>query len=192
MMDTVAPWMDREHNLDSFCAHIAKDSGLRVTLINSKGKVLGESETDKSIMENHYNREEIRALREGAVGQSIRYSKTLKIDFLYVAKPYKYQNETIYFRLATPLRTVMGAFYTLLIQLIVAVVVMLGISYYIAHQLNRRVIHDVKELKNYFKEISLNKNYEAIVHIKYIHEFLELSLILKNAIKRLQKKDKKK
>lgn len=50
---------------------------------------------------------------------------------------------------------------------------------------------DVKELHDYLQEIS-DKNYDAVIKIRFIHEFLEMSLRLKNIIKRLNNKDSKK
>ena len=101
------------------------------------------------------------------------------------------KNEKLYIRLAMPLTTVLESFYKLWIKLAIAFVIVFVIAYLIAQQMSHRVVYDIKQLKVYLEEVS-SKNYEAVVHIKYIQEFLELSLILKNIIKRLQKKDKKK
>ena len=59
----------------------------RVTIIDAKGKVLGDSERDPILMENHADRPEIKTALEGKTGQNIRYSNTLEIDMLYVAIP---------------------------------------------------------------------------------------------------------
>ena len=56
---------------------------------------------------------------------------------------------------------------------------------------SNRLSKDVKELNEYLEEVS-NKNYKAVVKISYFHEFLEMSLRLKNIIKRLNNKDMKK
>ncbi len=65
----------------------------RITVINSKGRVLADSQkSPKEIfeMENHLNRPEVRTALTGNVGIDMRYSPTLKIDMLYVALPIKY------------------------------------------------------------------------------------------------------
>ena len=65
----------------------------RITVINSKGRVLADSQKSlKEIfeMENHLNRPEVRTALTGNVGIDMRYSPTLKIDMLYVALPIKY------------------------------------------------------------------------------------------------------
>jgi hypothetical protein len=50
---------------------------------------------------------------------------------------------------------------------------------------------DVNAIKTYVKEISQKKNYDAIIKIKNYTDFLEISLILKNIVKRLKQKEKK-
>jgi two-component system phosphate regulon sensor histidine kinase PhoR len=62
--------------------------GARVTFIAADGTVVGDSaETLAGLaaMENHHDRPEIVAARATGIGQSRRYSATLKIDMLYVA-----------------------------------------------------------------------------------------------------------
>lgn len=59
----------------------------RITLINNQGKVVADSAADKSEMENHGDRLEVRAALEGRIGSTTRYSATLKTDLFYVAIP---------------------------------------------------------------------------------------------------------
>ncbi len=68
----------------------------RVTIIDKQGKVLADSEEsppDILKMENHVNRPEIKLALQGAVGEEMRYSNTLKINMLYVALPIKENGE---------------------------------------------------------------------------------------------------
>ena len=57
----------------------------RVTVINSKGVVLADSQHDVETMENHAGRPEIKAAMETGQGSSIRHSATLNADLVYVA-----------------------------------------------------------------------------------------------------------
>jgi two-component system phosphate regulon sensor histidine kinase PhoR len=60
-------------------------SGARVTLIDERGTVMGDSRHDPVTMENHADRpERLQALGQGW-GSELRYSNTLRIDMLYVA-----------------------------------------------------------------------------------------------------------
>jgi len=55
---------------------------------------------------------------------------------------------------------------------------------------NNKIISDMNKLKDYLEGIS-NKEYNSILHIEHFKEYLEISVILKNIVKRLHQKDKK-
>ncbi len=75
---------------------LARTSGreikARVSILNNKGIVVGDSELSTSgirSLENHSNRPEIRQAMAGEIGTSVRYSSTLGTDMLYVAMPFR-------------------------------------------------------------------------------------------------------
>ncbi|MWV44009.1 HAMP domain-containing protein [Paenibacillus sp. HJL G12] len=59
----------------------------RVTFITKDGTVIGDSESDPLLMDNHSTREEIVNAAQKGAGHAIRYSSTLREDMLYVAVP---------------------------------------------------------------------------------------------------------
>ena len=64
-------------------------SGLRVTLVDSDGKVVGESnvnELEMSKMDNHIDRPEISNAIKDGISKIERYSNTLNEEFIYVVK----------------------------------------------------------------------------------------------------------
>lgn len=63
--------------------------------------------------------------------------------------------------------------------------------YFSIKSISSKLMEDAEHFQDYLEEVS-NKNYEAVVIIKYFHEFLEMSLRLKNVVKRLNNKDSKK
>ena len=70
---------------DDFAKYWATVLGERITLITIDGVVIGESEEDRMLMDNHSNRPEvIEALGTGE-GSSIRFSHTTGYDMLYTA-----------------------------------------------------------------------------------------------------------
>ena len=77
------------------------------------------------------------------------------------------------------------------IQFFILALLVFSLAFYFLKKLNTKLTDDIKEIKNYVTEISEHKNYEAIIKIKNYTEFLEISLILKNIVKRLKQKDKK-
>jgi two-component system, OmpR family, phosphate regulon sensor histidine kinase PhoR len=83
---------------------IARQSNMRVTLIDPSGRVISDSQAEAEKMDNHLNRPEIQqAIKEGH-GKATRFSATLQESMLYVALPVK-QNVAVkgYVRLARPL-----------------------------------------------------------------------------------------
>ena len=65
----------------------AQAADARVTVIDSSGKVLADSEADPNTMENHATRPEFAAALSGQEASSTRVSKTVGEDLLYVAVP---------------------------------------------------------------------------------------------------------
>ncbi|MFC0557906.1 two-component system histidine kinase PnpS [Halalkalibacter alkalisediminis] len=57
----------------------------RVTIILPDGTVIGESEKDPSLMDNHLTRPEIAAAKRGEKGAEIRHSDTVHDELLYYA-----------------------------------------------------------------------------------------------------------
>lgn len=62
-----------------------KHHDIRITLIDSNGKVTYESDADINNMDNHKDRPEIIAAQRTGSGESVRYSNTLENDTLYYA-----------------------------------------------------------------------------------------------------------
>ncbi|MEK6227025.1 MAG: ATP-binding protein [Chloroflexota bacterium] len=73
--------------LDPLAHRVAVSAGVRVTFIDPTGVVLGESDEDRTTMDNHATRPEVAAALAGNEGSAIRVSATVKRDLLYVAVP---------------------------------------------------------------------------------------------------------
>ena len=76
---------------------------------------------------------------------------------------------------------ILGALYLFILTLV----------YLSIKSINYKLSEDIEHFQDYLEEVS-NKNYQAVVKIKYFHEFLEMSLRFKNIIKRLNNKHSKK
>ena len=74
-------------SLKQITAQAAAAAGARITVIDSSGKVLADSEADPASMENHATRPEFAAALQGQPGTSTRLSKTVGVELLYVAVP---------------------------------------------------------------------------------------------------------
>ncbi len=91
-------------SLDDLCRKLKEKTGARITVIALDGRVIGDSDSDSSIMENHAHRPEIQQAALNGTGSFIRTSDTLKHDFLYVARRVTSgEMPTGYIRLSVPL-----------------------------------------------------------------------------------------
>jgi two-component system, OmpR family, phosphate regulon sensor histidine kinase PhoR len=108
--DTLRPQLENDSNIqqvDSLAKHWAEIVNARVTIISADGTVLGESQEDRTKMDNHSTRPEIMQARTNGWGSSTRFSNTVRVDMLYVAVVIKQTDQVIGFvRLALPLQRV--------------------------------------------------------------------------------------
>jgi two-component system, OmpR family, phosphate regulon sensor histidine kinase PhoR len=73
---------------EQLATEVAGGAGARATIIDRSGKVLADSAANSREMENHATRPEfIAALEHGQLGSDTRKSRTLGIEFLYMAAP---------------------------------------------------------------------------------------------------------
>lgn len=70
-------------NLTAGCS--GRDLTRRITIVDAKGRVLAESDTDPHEMQSHASRQEIEEARLSGYGSGIRYSDTLRQDMLYIS-----------------------------------------------------------------------------------------------------------
>jgi two-component system phosphate regulon sensor histidine kinase PhoR len=93
--------------LDDLCRQLKQKMGSRVTVIALDGRVLGDSDTDSTHMDNHSHRQEIQQASLNGIGMAIRFSDTLKYNFLYVAKKImKGSQPEGFIRLSVPLQEI--------------------------------------------------------------------------------------
>ncbi len=178
-------------DLDRIAANTHAAIQDRVTFISEDGTVLADSDSDKFTMENHANRYEIMQARRDDLGLDTRYSATLHMHYLYVAKKVLVDDHIIYLRLATPLDEIMSNFYTLWSRLVMIFVLSMVIGLIGAYQMSKRVRYDIEQIVKYLDEIS-NKNYKAVIKTEYFKEFLHIALNLKDLAKKLATRDKQK
>jgi len=126
----VEEMLDREaspEDIDAVCKDIGSRLGMRITLVDAEGVVLGDSNEDPGVMDNHRDRPEIiEALQEG-LGVANRYSGTLDQEMYYLAIPlaedYSVDDDpgsVPVLRLALPLTGIQQSVYNLVFIILVA------------------------------------------------------------------------
>lgn len=82
-------------------------------------------------------------------------------------------------------------FHSLYIKLFLSISLAFAIAFYIFKNINKKILYDIEQIRLYLEKIS-NKKYNAVVKVKHFYEFLHISLMLKNIVKKLHSKDKHK
>lgn len=167
---------------------LANELGLRITVINPKGVVLGDSETEPSEMENHADRSEvIDAMKEG-FGESTRPSETLGYNMKYVAVRVGGEGDVLgVVRFAMPLSEVqleMQAIYrAVLLGAVVALVIALTVAFF----LSKSMTSPIREMKEIAQRLA-EGDFSRKVRIKSKDELGELARSLNTMAGELQAK----
>lgn len=82
-------------DIDSYMEGLAGDLPLRLTVIDTDGEVLGDSNFPAEEMENHAGRPEVAAALRGQVASARRESRTLGSAFIYAAAPVTVDGEVV-------------------------------------------------------------------------------------------------
>jgi septum formation topological specificity factor MinE len=144
-------------NLDKKVAKIKELIGLRVTIIDKSGVVIAESDKDKKTMDNHANRNEVILSKYQEYGDTIRYSKTLKKELLYVAKKYNINNETYYIRMARDLEAINDGFYDMSLKVVLLFFFLLLLSFWIALRSSYKIEAETREILEFLKTLTKQK-----------------------------------
>lgn len=109
----VSPYLigqEPQAQVDTLVKSLRPEIEARITIIDSKGKVIGDSEKDVRSMENHLYRPEIQDVLKKGSGVSTRFSQTLKTNMMYMAIPVKQDGKISGFvRVALPLTFIQKA-----------------------------------------------------------------------------------
>src|SRR5262245_35863224 len=106
--------------LDQTCRELAKELGIRITLIAPNGDVLGDSDEASASMENHGTRPEVKDALATGSGSSVGYSSTAGYDMLYRAFPQRDGSVSRVVRVAIPLNDIHAVTRALRSQLILS------------------------------------------------------------------------
>lgn len=119
------------------------DSDKRVTLIDSNGEVIADTEADPGKMDNHSDREEVKeALKDGS-GTKVRYSKTLTEKTVYYAR--KLSNGTV-LRVSTTQYTIITIVLGLLQPLIFVLVIAMALSLFLSSRVSKRLVKPINSI----------------------------------------------
>ncbi len=161
--------------LDSLIKNIGAKSGTRITVIDTNGFVLADSEDDPATMDNHNNRQEIREAMIGQTGISIRFSRTIRKNMLYVAVPIKKDEALIgILRSSLCLDAVNALLGRLSIRILQALLIIVLIGGLIALFHASKLERPIKELVSMSRRIGQG-DFDVNLFFKKNDEFKELA-----------------
>ncbi len=148
-------------------------SSTRITFIDYSGNVLGESDTDYREMENHSNRKEVQEAIQGKTGSDVRFSKTLKMNFLYIAVPF--DTPKVVIRISVPLIQLKNIDRAIWYYTLIGILAGVILTTLLALKFSSSVTKPINELIAATKEISMG-NYSKRVNINAKDEFSQFAV----------------
>lgn len=173
--------------IDSLVKELEPIINTRITIVRPDGEVIGDSEENPEKMENHKDRPEIKEALNNQMGRSLRFSKTVSENMLYIAIPINKNGEIIgIIRTSLFLREIdkllnqlkSKVFYTVLI---ITILSLLGI-YIFSNSLSKPIRKIIKASKEITKG-----NYNIKITITNKDEFKDLADSFNQMISQIKK-----
>ena len=133
--------------------------------LDKNGNVLADSQKDKSIMENHMDRAEVKKALAGEKNVQTRYSKSIGAEYIYSAEAVDINGEKIVLRLSVPLISLHNMQRQIVFYIISGIIISAGVVLLYAYILSDRITKPIDELTLLAKEISKG-NYSKRIVIK--------------------------
>ncbi len=149
---------DLEYSANFYAQILEEDSEIvkrddeRITVIESDGTVIYDSDVDINTMGNHSNRPEIIDAFDKGFGESKRYSDTISEETYYYAT--RVDQDTVV-RVSITTSTIFSIFINNIEFLIIALIVMLIVTFTLSFYLSKRIVLPINiENDQFYKELS--------------------------------------
>jgi two-component system phosphate regulon sensor histidine kinase PhoR len=127
----------------------------RVTVIARDGTVLGESDAAATSMENHLTRPEVQEALKGRDGVEMRYSATLKMNYLYVSAPIRSDGQIVgVVRLAKPAALLDSSLGGIRTTIIISILIVAIAAFFLALIITNATIRPITELTRAARQIA--------------------------------------
>jgi len=141
--------------IDEYIQRIKQTTSTRVTVLDVLGNVIMDTDKDYSVMDNHSKREEVAAALKGGIGKSVRYSYTLKVDLMYVARPIYREGRVIgAVRLAKPLYEINQLLRKLYMNILIAVLAGLLAASLLGYRMAVNITRPIREITDTAESIA--------------------------------------
>ena len=148
--------MDSPDALQEFCRQAGRRAQTRITVIAPNGAVLADSNEDPQRMEQHGQRPEITWAYSGQTGSSLRFSRTLHRDMLYVAIPLRTNPDEKpgALRLSVPATALDTVLKTIRNRVVWAALLTILLAAVFSRQLALRISRPLEEIKRGAEQLS--------------------------------------
>ena len=146
----VIPFLDplEKDKIDLLCKEAGKRSSTRLTVILPSGEVVGDSDSDPKTMDNHVDRIEFREASTGDSGMSIRTSRTIGKDFMYVGIPVRKGDQLLaVVRTSVPVDVIDTLIYAIQRKMILGSLVIGILGALVSLAVSRRISRPIEKLK---------------------------------------------
>lgn len=186
---------DSEIELNALCRELGDELGIRLTLIEPDGRVIGDSAEDPAQMDNHRDRPEIEAALEKGQGSASRFSATLGEDMLYVAVSFaavpdpdqEARIQASFLRLAMPLSQINSAVFKLRLFILGALIVSTGAALFVGIALSEKITRPLKIMARAAHAIA-GGNFEPDLIVAGRDEMADLACTIREMGRSLQVK----
>jgi two-component system phosphate regulon sensor histidine kinase PhoR len=172
--------------IDGLCKELGKATGSRITVILPDGVVIGDSDSNPERMENHGDRPEFIGALAGMTGSSIRYSDTLRENFMYVAVPIKVDGGIAgAVRASMPLTALSESLRSMYVRITITGIFVAIAAGVVSMLVARRISRPVEEIKRGIVHFASNDlSYRLPVH--ELEEIGELAAVINSMAGRLE------
>lgn len=137
-----------------------KTDNLRITLIDTDGKVLFDSTVDGQSLANHLDRPEIAEALSSGIGMGIRKSDTLSESVFYYAK--KLDNGHI-LRVGKETHSVVAVLLSALPMVLATALLLAVICLMVSHYLTSAIVKPIEEMAGDMEHIDEGKSYPELI-----------------------------
>lgn len=156
--------VDENYDFQAFVDRFSPTPENRITIIDSDGVVIADSEKKASQMENHKDREEVAAALSGESKSSLRYSDSVRLYYYYYAIPLELPGFSGVLRVSIPIEEIealtVDMLWIIILGILVGAVIALGISFAITRVITKPII----ELRDVATRIA-EGNYDEKIYI---------------------------
>jgi two-component system phosphate regulon sensor histidine kinase PhoR len=134
--------------IDKQCKEYGRLTNTRITIVDTNGVVLGDSDKDPLNMENHGSRPEMVQAFGGHLGTAARFSNTLQLKMKYVAVPVKENSNVIaVVRTSLPVSNIEKTLNTFYLNVAISGILIIILALIVSIVVFRRLTRPLEELQ---------------------------------------------